>query len=265
MSRTLRRFTLIIVALFALAAAALPIIAGSDGSVTFASINVPGLQGCYDTPYVFKLELLADTDDGDGEDHYAYTIVDANGTLIFAGNGAFALDLVEREVNFFQVTPNSILALAPFTRPFVVRLIDLQTVAPLGSVNDPDVIALINDGAPVLSELVFDPASVNPDCESIPLVGSTPFLASLASFCPTLPSGSIVGALPNATRAYYRPGDLSTVTVNAGTYWVIGVDESAAYYKIMIGCQFLWLPVETMQPSFQAPWSGQPLPTRVVG
>ncbi len=45
---------------------------------------------------------------------------------------------------------------------------------------------------------------------------------------------------------------------------MIGEDDSSQYYKIMLSCQFLWVPIDTMQPSYQSPWSGQPLPTRVV-
>jgi hypothetical protein len=87
---------------------------------------------------------------------------------------------------------------------------------------------------------------------------STPCLAV------TFPD-SVVGSLPNGSPAYYRPGDLAPgVFIRPGTYWVIGVDASGEYYKIVLACQYLWVPVSAMQPNFDAVWQGRPLPTRVV-
>lgn len=79
-----------------------------------------------------------------------------------------------------------------------------------------------------------------------------------------LPDGSVVGNLPFDTQAYWAPGEISTVVVNAGNYYVVGVDESGEFYKIWLSGEFLWIPVGNMQPSFEPPWTGQPLPTRVV-
>ena len=86
-----------------------------------------------------------------------------------------------------------------------------------------------------------------------------------AGECLPLPVGSVVGDLPNGTQAFYAPGKISPdIFINPGTYWVLGEDESGQYYKILLACQYLWVPVETMQPSYQSPWTGQPLPTLVV-
>jgi hypothetical protein len=54
------------------------------------------------------------------------------------------------------------------------------------------------------------------------------------------------------------------VVINPGTYWVLGADASGRYYKILLSCQYLWIPVESIQPSFEPPWSGQALPTTNV-
>lgn len=78
-------------------------------------------------------------------------------------------------------------------------------------------------------------------------------------------SDSVVGDLPLGSPAYYEPGNLAPgVFINPGTYWVLGVDESGEYYKIVVSCQYLWVRVGTMQPNFDAVWQGRPLPTRVV-
>ena len=67
------------------------------------------------------------------------------------------------------------------------------------------------------------------------------------------------------TQACYEPGKAAPgVMVNPGTYWVLGVDESGEYYKIIISCEYLWVPVQNMQPNFDSVWQGRPLPTDVV-
>lgn len=86
------------------------------------------------------------------------------------------------------------------------------------------------------------------------------------SFCAAqIPDGSVVGDLPFPTQAYWAPGKVSPdVTLNAGTYWVVGVEEDDAgnaYYKIVLACQYLYVPVGSMQSSFQYPWQGEPLPS----
>lgn len=97
-----------------------------------------------------------------------------------------------------------------------------------------------------------------------PEPGVTPTATAMP--CPVLPSNAVVGSLQFSTPAFYEPGKEAVgVTVNAGTYWVLGVDETGEYYKIQIACEHLWLPVGVLQPSFESPWSGQPLPTNVVG
>ncbi len=85
-----------------------------------------------------------------------------------------------------------------------------------------------------------------------------------SGMCLALPEGSVVGDMPQGAQAFYAPGKATNFSINPGTYWVLGQDESGQYYKILLACQYLWVPVDTMQPSYQAPWTGQPLPTRVV-
>ena len=85
------------------------------------------------------------------------------------------------------------------------------------------------------------------------------------STCLAIPDGSVVGAMAQETQAFWAPGKAAPdVVLNPGTYWVLGEDGSGQYYKIVLACQYLWVPINSMQPSFQAPWSGQPLPTTVV-
>ncbi len=93
-------------------------------------------------------------------------------------------------------------------------------------------------------------------CAGLPTYGGT---------CLPLTADAVVGDMPFSTQAYYAPGEVSPgVVINPGTYWVLGEDASGEYYEILLSCEYLWVPVDSMQPSFQAPWSGQPLPTTVV-
>jgi len=80
-----------------------------------------------------------------------------------------------------------------------------------------------------------------------------------------LTPNSVVGQLQYSTQAFYEPGNIAPgLFLNAGTYYVLGTDESLAYYKIVLACEYLWVPVETMGVNFDAVWQGRPLPTDIV-
>ncbi len=86
-----------------------------------------------------------------------------------------------------------------------------------------------------------------------------------ASTCDISLDGHVVGNLPFETRAYYAPGKITVppVIVNAGNYWVldrVADDTGQEYYEIVIACAKLYVPVETMTPSYDGPWTGEPLP-----
>lgn len=80
-----------------------------------------------------------------------------------------------------------------------------------------------------------------------------------------VPSGSVVGDAPFETQAYYEPGNAAPgVVLNPGTYIVIGQDASETYYQIVLACQYLWVRKDAMQPSYEQPQNGAPLPTRII-
>lgn len=81
-----------------------------------------------------------------------------------------------------------------------------------------------------------------------------------------VPAGSVVGDAPFQTQVYYEPGNVSPdLFLNPGTYIVVGQDASETYYKIMLACSFVWVRKDTMQPSYEQPQNGAPLPTQIVG
>ncbi|HML23142.1 MAG TPA: hypothetical protein PKD09_15925 [Aggregatilinea sp.] len=82
-------------------------------------------------------------------------------------------------------------------------------------------------------------------------------------------TGAVVGRFITSTHAYYAP------SLNALTYpvisikenetlWVFGQDSTHAFYKVLLGCSKLWVPVASMAPDYAYPWYGTPLPTTVV-
>ncbi len=82
-----------------------------------------------------------------------------------------------------------------------------------------------------------------------------------------IPDHAVVGAVLTDTVVYFAPqADAATdIVIEAGkTYWVYGMDESRAYYKVMMSGRFFWLPAATMGPNYDEVWNGTPLPTVVV-
>ena len=82
-----------------------------------------------------------------------------------------------------------------------------------------------------------------------------------------LPATAVVGAFVADARLFYAPGTAiePELVLEAGkTAYVLGVDQSGAYYKIVWGCDYLWVPVGTMGPNPDSVWNNTPLPTGVV-
>jgi len=82
-----------------------------------------------------------------------------------------------------------------------------------------------------------------------------------------LPSTSVVGAFVSDALLYAEPGVATypELTLATGkTAWVLGMDKTGQYYKILWVCNYLWVKVGTMGPNYDAVWQGRPLPTNVV-
>ncbi|MFN8528452.1 MAG: hypothetical protein U0670_07565 [Anaerolineae bacterium] len=202
----------------------------------------------------------ADTDDagseGKGWDDFAVVVLDGNGNVIDLDT--FSVEIGDYE-EWESIDPGIDEFSAPLTRPFTLIVYDTSYI-PDDVWNNENTYAsydwVIANGVEI-TRLTVDPSFAG-------LCGDLP-LASSAGTCLNVPSGSVVGDMPNSTQAFYSPGNISPgLFINPGTYWVIGQDASGQFYKIILACQYLWVPVDSMQPSFQSPWTGQPLPTRVV-
>lgn len=82
-----------------------------------------------------------------------------------------------------------------------------------------------------------------------------------------MPANSVVGTFVADARLHWSPGAAiePALTLEAGkSVWVLGLDASGMYYKIILACDYLWVPVGTIGPNYDAVWNGTPLPTTVV-
>ena len=82
-----------------------------------------------------------------------------------------------------------------------------------------------------------------------------------------IPPQAVVGRVVSATLLYWRPSADAVVplVLPAGkTAWVLGVDASGQFYKIVWADRYLWVPVEAMGPNDDEVWRGALLPTEVV-
>ena len=107
-------------------------------------------------------------------------------------------------------------------------------------------------------EILADTAVADAECKVVP--GCDVWIA--------IPSTAVVGEFKTSAAAYWKPGQLITnppVTIEAGkTYYVIGQDQSEQYYKVLLGCDFVWVLKSTVGPNFDDVWHGMPLPTTIV-
>jgi hypothetical protein len=111
-------------------------------------------------------------------------------------------------------------------------------------------------------DFVWDEEEIDVNCTV-----ETPAPATVGVPCgPTL-VGLGQGLLVRATPLYWAPRSnaTSTFVVEAGkTFWVLGVDSTRSFYKIIIACQTYWVPIDTLVPNPDDVWRGAPLPTQVV-
>ena len=167
---------------------------------------------------------------GSGQEQLRVDVTDGAGTLIFTLTYSNALGSYGGGIGNFAYTT------APQFNPLTF------TLTSLAGNGLPEQVDYVQQG----------------NCDGLPTYGA-------ADSCVPLTPFAVVGDLPLATQAFYAPGqEASGVVLNAGTYTVLGVDESGEYYKIRLACEYLWVPVGSMQPSFQPPQNGQALPTEVV-
>lgn len=210
-------------------------LAGQDGSVYGFSYDGTMVIDC-DGFVADDASAWLDRDNtGNQEEHFILIAWDGAGNIIFFQDST--ANLGER-VNGIGV--------ASWTSPPECNPITFQGISAAGN------------GLP--EEVGYEATGT---CAGLPSCAQVPGCDMLINIPPTAVGGAFVAD----ALAYWKPGMLVEphTTIQAGkTAWVLGVDASGAYYKIIWGCQYLWVPVSTMGPNFDAVWNGAPLPTGVV-
>ncbi|MFN8529547.1 MAG: hypothetical protein U0670_13120 [Anaerolineae bacterium] len=202
-----------------------------------------------------RFSVTGTTDDISGYDDYAVVYFDGSGNVIDVDIQTVQVgDTIDDDTG---PDPGIDALPDPVSRPFTIVVYDISPDFGTSGLDENTIDGynwIVAHGVE-LSRTTFDP-SFDPGCAQLPLASGA---------CIAIPSSAVMGTLPNATQAYYAPGSAAQgVVLNPGTYYVLGVDASGGYYKIILACQYLWVPVGSMGPSYTAPWSGQPLPTSVV-
>ncbi len=206
---------------------------------TGVTLSVPGKYAptghCSGTPIEIDYTVAHLTDDSGGYDYFGVLTFDGSGNIIdaysYPVDAASSVPLSA----FFLTFPGYDNLPDPVSRPFTTVVYDLPFYDHSGH-SGSEIASYVQSNGSEVARTTFDPSFV-PECAALPQV--------VTSTCPALPDGSVVGDLPMPTQAFYAPGKVSPgLMLNPGTYWVIGADESGGYYKILLSCQYLWVPVE---------------------
>jgi hypothetical protein len=160
--------------------------ATQSGAVTDITINFNGSVNettCPQSSMLFSVYLAGNNEDRVILDYFALTITDANGVVVDAVGGEIRDDEFPRTIPI-QVDLQAINVIT--ARPIFVRLYDVTTEP-----NNADPAnyyqQIVASGAPLLAEVMFDPANRIPSCAALPYINatSTPIYTSTSTFTPT--------------------------------------------------------------------------------
>lgn len=210
----------------------------------------------------FDITLSGPTDDGGGCDEYVMMMFDANGVVVDVDPGCIVGTTTSDDGDYGAVFTST-------SRPITYSLFDVDgaeaSALVLISQSDPAYVAYLQANGTCLDE---DYEDVSSDLTGLP--SAAPFVvcgtaAVVGDVCNlAIPAGSVVGSAPLGAQVYYSPGNITNITLNPGTYIVVGQDSTETYYKVVLACQFLWVLKNTMEPSYLPPQNGTPLPTTIV-
>ncbi len=243
-----------------IALGAVSVFAAASGSFVFDYAGDVGDNA--DGPQ-FDITLVSPTDDGGGCDEYVMVMFDANGVVTDVDPGCIVGTTTSDDGDYGSV-------FSPTARPITYSLFDIDgaDAAVLSGISqsDPAYMAYLLANGVGLYEAYEDLSSMLTGLPSL-----SPYVViggggSVNGTCQlSAPAGSVVGEAPAGAQVYWSPGNISPgVVLNPGTYIVVGQDASETFYKVVLACQYVWVRKDTMQPSFQAPQNGAPLPTTIV-
>jgi hypothetical protein len=225
-----------------LAALVLSII-GVPSSVSAISVNVPvsGDFTCTAMTVVNGGSLSFNRDNtGSGYESWTVEIIDGAGTVLYTASGVSPVGGI---ASF--CFPG---AVYPYTATPQYNPISLVYDSPAGNGLNAQSLVL-NSGT----------------CQGLP-----PHPRSSAAGCTqyvVIPPQAVGGQFVANAPVYYAPesGAQTGVVIQAGnTYLVAGQDATGQYREVLLSCQWVWVPANTVGPNPEAPWNGAPLPTTVV-
>jgi hypothetical protein len=248
----------------------LVIIGFAVGLVLYAAVSVPSASagifgGGFSVTFscteftTTQTQLTFDRNNtGHFDEAYFYQIVDGAGTVIarYPDSGAYEFQLGET-VGFGGVTLAYNIT-APRYNP-----LKYQWISPEGNGLD--------------QQIAFTATGT---CEDLDAVGETPNDSETPPDTPAgdpstqpgpdmvpIPQAAVVGQFVRSTPLYFAPMAEATsdITLEPGkTLWVLGVDQSGQFYKVLISGDTAWVPVDSMQPNPDGLWNNTPLPSNVV-
>lgn len=243
----------VVAVLLAPAAMSAPARAASSATISFGT----GDQPQYD---VLGSDLV---DDGAGCDTVTMLMTDPTGGIVDVDT--FCIDFEASYGSDYTDWGSHESGYVPTTGPITYTLYDTVYGDACDAENSSECSDYLASGAvPCIAEAYYQPPSLPAGTANV-VCGGGSAVAADGSCRLSIPVGSVVGDAPFATQAFWAPGKESNgVALNPGTYFVIGQDESETYYKVVLACQYVWVRKDGMQPSYQSPQNGTPLPTRIV-
>ena len=236
------------------------VFAASSASFVFDFVSDPGDVG--DGPD-YDVTGIGVIDDGGGCDLVVMVMVDATGAPTDVDS--FCLSLITglggSDGDYGSFGTGYVPTLDPVTYAlFDLTAADIAALSGFGD-NDQEYFDYVVANTVCLAEQSINAGSI-PVGTAYSLCGS----GSVGGTCRlSPPAGSVVGEAPVGAQVYWSPGNASPgIVLNPGTYIVVGQDASETYYKVVLACEYVWVRKDTMQPSFQSPQNGAPLPTTIV-
>jgi hypothetical protein len=208
---------------------------------------------------------------------------DGVGMIAFDGNGvpiAADWDGFPPGATLNQTTPfGGGLGINDLTaRPVTIQLFDFGVgpYLPFGENTQAIYDDIVARGDPVAAEIVYDPASDDPNCAALPFGsggGGADGSAAVAEPLPgcdvliNIPDQAVMGTFTDYALVYWMPGEATypPVVIDAGkSYLVTGLDESSMYYQVLLSCEWVWVEAGLVGPTYDDVWGGQALPTDIV-